>query len=110
MNKCSFKTFINSNTKRIFFNCLLPFGFLFLFSLFFSYEVYARDLVTSFQIFETEAKRILMVLSVLSVMIAGGAYFFSKRFGSEMLTSALIGIFVFASASTLFTLIYNSFH
>lgn len=83
--------------------------FFFSMAFFLAYQAESRDLVTSFQIFESEAKRILTVLSVLSVMVSGGAYFFSKRFGSEMLTSALIGIFVFASASTLFALIYNSF-
>ena len=73
-------------------------------------EAFARDFRDSINTVQDNVRMVLLVLGPLSLMLAGGVFYFSRNTGLGMLQSALIGTIVFASSSTLFTFLYRAFN
>ena len=71
---------------------------------------FARDFLASVENASTQIRQIIAVVGVLSLMISGVCFYWSKRLGMEKLSAALIGTVIFAAASTIFTLFYDTFN
>ena len=70
----------------------------------------ARDFLSSVENASGQIRQIIAVVGVLALMIAGVCFYWSKRLGMEKLSAAIIGTVVFAAASTIFTLFYQTFN
>ncbi len=70
----------------------------------------AREFVGAVESVGEDIREVLMVVGALALMIAGGAFYLSRQMGMERLSAAIIGTVIFASSSTLFSLIYRSFN
>ena len=97
--------FFNNNKKirKIFFG-------IYLFALSLPYYALAKDFLSSVENASDQIRQIIAVVGVLSLMIAGVCFYWSKRLGMEKLSAAIIGTVVFAAASTIFTLFYRAFN
>ena len=82
----------------------------YLFLLFFPCSSFARDFLVSVENASSQIRQIIAVIGVLALMVAGVCFYWSKRLGMEKLSAALIGTVVFAAASTIFTLFYDTFN
>ena len=74
------------------------------------YFSFARDFLASVENASSQIRQIIAVVGVLSLMISGVCFYWSKRLGMEKLSAALIGTVIFAAASTIFTLFYDTFN
>ncbi|MCY4512568.1 MAG: TrbC/VirB2 family protein [Bdellovibrionales bacterium] len=81
-----------------------------LFVLCFPCSSFARDFLASVENASSQIRQFIAVVGVLALMIAGVCFYWSKRLGMEKLSAALIGTVVFAAASTIFTLFYDTFN
>lgn len=70
---------------------------------------YAKDFKSSLRSLQTEVQDILQIVGVISLLVAGGMFYFSKQKGLDHLTSAIIGTVVFGSASTIFSVLMRVF-
>lgn len=82
----------------------------YLFVLFLPCSSSARDFLASVENASGQIRQFIAVIGVLALMIAGVCFYWSKRLGMEKLSAALIGTVVFAAASTIFTLFYDTFN
>ena len=83
---------------------------IYLFTLSLPYHALAKDFLSSVENASDQIRQIIAVVGVLSLMIAGVCFYWSKRLGMEKLSAAIIGTVVFAAASTIFTLFYRAFN
>ena len=74
------------------------------------YSAVARDFLSSVENASSQIRQIIAVIGVLALMIAGVCFYWSKNLGMEKLSAAIIGTVVFAAASTIFTLFYQTFN
>ena len=74
------------------------------------YYALARDFLSSVENASSQIRQIIAVVGVLALMIAGVCFYWSKKLGMEKLSAAIIGIVIFAAASTIFTLFYQAFN
>ena len=74
------------------------------------YYAVARDFLSSVENVSSQIRQIIAVIGVLALMIAGVCFYWSKKLGMEKLSAAIIGTVVFAAASTIFTLFYQTFN
>ena len=91
------------NIKTLVFNFCI-------FILCFPYISLARDFLSSVENASNQIRQIITVVGVLALMLAGVCFYWSKKLGMEKLSSAIIGTVVFASATTIFTLFYQTFN
>lgn len=70
---------------------------------------YGKDFKSSIRGLQGELESIFQVVGVISFMIAGAMFYFSKQKGFEQLTSVLIGSVIFGSASSIFLLLMRVF-
>ena len=78
--------------------------------LWFPYYAEAKDFLSSVENASNQIRQVIAVVGVLALMIAEVCFYWSKKLGLEKLSAAIIGTVVFASASTLFTLFYQTFN
>lgn len=70
---------------------------------------FGKDFKSSIRGLQGELESIFQVVGVISFMIAGAMFYFSKQKGFEQLTSVIIGSVVFGSASSIFLLLMRVF-
>ncbi len=70
----------------------------------------ARDLEASLRDISETVRSIGIILGVLSFLVSGVCFYFSKSTGIERFQSAAVGTLIFATSSTIFSIIFNSFN
>ena len=83
---------------------------IYLFILCLPYFSFARDFLSSVENASSQIRQIIAVVGVLALMISGVCVYWTRRLGMEKLSAALIGTVIFAAASTIFTLFYDTFN
>ena len=71
--------------------------------------LFAKDFASGVRSAETKITDILVVMGPVALAVAAGAFYFSRQMGTNLLISAVIGIVLFASAPSLFRMIYDNF-
>lgn len=71
--------------------------------------LFAKDFADGVRSAETKITDILVVMGPVALAVAAGAFYFSRQMGTNLLISAVIGIVLFASAPSLFRMIYDNF-
>ncbi len=98
---------IKNNAFKVLRSTLFKF---YLLALCLPYYAVARDFLSSVENASSQIRQIIAVVGVLALMVAGVCFYWSKSLGMEKLSAAIIGTVVFAAASTIFTLFYQTFN